>query len=266
MTRPTVCLLLFEIIGLSACSPTLHPSITVSTQNVNTLVINGQGFTPSNPCANLGLILPGNAPSAPIGQVKTCSNGAFQNVTWTPSYVYGCNPNQPEKVTVAASDIKFLNSAFAEASILWGPNCAIRGTCGRIGLRACPNPILPCPDGGGEDSTGNCVACGGEGQPGCTMPPVPPSTSPCVTGLHLDGIGNKAFCTAKCGNAYQNPCVTAGSTLVPPVTYQYHCYNGTTIGNDCVCVPTETANPCQEVNSGGTGVCGPFAKVPPGCQ
>jgi hypothetical protein len=63
----------------------------------------------------------------------------------------------------------------------------------------------------------------------------------------------------------QPPCETDGSAL--GVTSIFHCYSGSTFGpNGCVCVFDPNSNPCQEINSGGTGVCVGAVLIPQGCR
>jgi hypothetical protein len=92
--------------------------------------------------------------------------------------------------------------------------------------------------------------CGVEGQPACPG-------NVCKAGLNPNG----SVCTATCGHVHQPACVTDGSEL--GVTSVFHCYNRSIMDNDCACVFDPNPNPCQEINSGNTGVCQPIIRIPP---
>jgi hypothetical protein len=226
----TICLTV-SILLLCNCNPTLHPAITATVNNVNQLTVKGTGFSNSNPCAHLSLV---NPQPASIGDA-TCAGGTF-NTIWSPNYVPGCQPNNSQSALVSAADIPTGDLTFATTSILWGTNCAIVGSCGKIGLRACPDPSHACYVDGGPDGSDYCVACGAEGQPVCTNSPA------CSPGFNPNLSGSITTCTASCGGIHQSPCITSGASY--GVTYVYTCFNSTLAYGDCTCVPNTRAHYC----------------------
>jgi hypothetical protein len=104
-------------------------------------------------------------------------------------------------------------------------------------------------------------ACGKEGQPPCQGNKCDGNLH--IQSKHLNGV-RSAVCTGTCGSLHQSPCVTDGSAI--GVTNIFHCYNNTRMDNDCVCVFDPNANPCQEINSGGSGMCMNQTFIPSGCR
>lgn len=246
-----------NLLLLCGCSPTLHPAITASVNSVNTMTIKGTGFTNIGTCAHLALLTP---QSASIGDA-TCTSGTF-NTDWSSrsgfNYVPGCQPTGLQSAVVGAVDITTLDPAFATTSILWGPNCAIVGTCGKIGQVPCPDPSYACyVDGGVDPSTGRCAPCGAEGQPLCSNSPA------CNPGLNPNLSGPGTVCTATCGGYNQSPCITNGTQ---PGVQVYTCYNTTLAYGDCVCVPNTQYNACQVESSGNSGICQTYSASPAGCS
>ncbi len=287
----TVCALF-----LSSCQCNLHEKVTVASSQ-NALTIIGQGFSNTNPCARLSLVgLPGS-PAVPIGTVNSCSGGSFQ-INWTPSYVPGCNANNSQSVDVSASDyIQTSCLYFANTSILWGKDCAIVGTCGKIGQRACPGETS-CYLTGGVDATGNCVSCGGPNQPPCTIASATGTNTGCNRGL-LPALGSPGqppvICTAYCGYAQgaqepcsilgppdcqgappalmqpESPCITqtnvAGNPSPIPV---YTCYGDSVTGTSavisgCLCQAAPGLSPCQGSTSALLGICQAVQSVDQNC-
>jgi hypothetical protein len=203
----------------------LNPTITVAMDSTGTvLTINGSGFSPNtNPCAHLGLIgLPvGTFPPQGIGTAACNPNGSFSYpITYTLSYVPGCNPSSAISVDVSAIDIKTSSITFSNITIPWGSNCALYGSCGKIGLPACPNTDNACYISGGVGGDGKCVACGGQGQPPCTNPSGVALETHCNQGFHpqyqgpLNNVGQPqppVVCTAYCGYfiGAREPCSVA---------------------------------------------------------
>jgi hypothetical protein len=194
--------------------------------------------------------------------LANCAAGNFNNFIWNFSYagVVGSNQNcqltTPHDAVVTATDQSNNQVASQKISMNWGPNCAI--LCGNIGQPACPAGCLSGVNSHPGFPDGQCVACGGEGAPPCPG-------NVCQQGMHLNGI-DSPVCTATCGNNHQSPCLTDGSSL--GVTNIFHCYSGTTIeaSGSCVCVLDPEANPCQEINSGGSGLCTRSVFIPQGCR
>jgi hypothetical protein len=249
------CIPLFLLL-ICSCSPTLHPAITASVNSVNQMTINGTGFTKTvspSLCAHLAMISP---QSYSIGDAN-CSAGTF-TTDWTPNYVPGCQPSGTQSAVVSAIDLATSDPAFASTAIQWGSNCAIVGTCGKIGQKVCPSPSYACyVDGGVDPATGTCVVCGNEGQPVCSNSPA------CAPGLNQNLSGSATVCTATCGGYNQSPCITNGTQ---PGVLVYTCYNTTLAYGDCVCVPNTQSNACQVESSGNSGVCQTFAVSPSGCK
>jgi hypothetical protein len=240
---------------LSGCSPTLRPTITVKVSSANVLTISGKGFSNTTPCAHLAILSP---QTVSIGDAS-CVGGSFPEINWSPTYVPGCQPSGSTKAAVSAADLETGTPTFATASILWAKNCAFVGTCGKIGLRACPSASYACyVDGGVDPATGACVECGTEGKPLCSNSPG------CSPGFYPNRAGSGTVCTKKCGGVNQSPCITDGSSQ--GVTSVYTCYHSAFSYTDCVCVADTQANACQEINSGGTGVCQGSVYIPAGCK
>jgi hypothetical protein len=245
----------------SSCGPATTQTISV-TNNGSSLTISGSGFSNIPQCAQVALVgLP--PPQAAVGVgLMNCSGGAFSNFNWSYGYTtasgstQNCQTTGTQAAVVTATDQGNSQVATQNVSIAFGPNCAL--LCGTIGQPACPAGCLTGVNSNPGAPNGTCVACGGEGQPPC-------AGNVCQNGLHLNGIGN-VVCTAACGHTNQSPCLTDGSAL--GVTNLYHCYNGSTIpaNGSCTCVFDPNSNPCQEVNSGGSGVCLPSVFIPTGCR
>jgi len=107
----------FAGVLLSGCSPTLHPTITVTPQNGgSSFVISGKGFSSGSPCATLSYDPPSGVTT--IKANVPCKGGKFRpDVPWTPAQVPGCTiANTP--VTVVAVDHKTATPTGAPVSIL----------------------------------------------------------------------------------------------------------------------------------------------------
>jgi hypothetical protein len=110
-----IVLLAFSGVLLSGCSPTLHPTITVtSTDGGISFAIFGQEFSSGTPCADLSYDPPSGLTR--IQANVPCKGGKFNIVTWTPAQVPGCTANTP--VTVVAVDHKTATPTGAPVSIL----------------------------------------------------------------------------------------------------------------------------------------------------
>ena len=241
---------------LGSCSPTLKPRITVTNAG-QTMTITGKGFsTGVTGCARVTLLgLPAPDTEVPIKPQPVCTHSGTFTATYTYNYV--CEPTTSHKLVVVAVDTTEANPAFANTSIAWGPKCAIAGTCGTLNLPACPNGCMT----GGVNAEGICVHCGTEGQPACN----PPGQTPfCDGGFFPNLEGGQVVCTAKCGTANNSPCITQNQTKNGTINV-YTCYNGSTIGGDCVCVYNDRANACQEVDSKNSNYCQAAEGTPPGC-
>lgn len=246
---------------LVSCSPATTQKITAINSG-GFITVSGSGFSHIKSCAQLSVIgfPPPNAVLG-MGKVNNCSAGVFTNFSWrfnqitTPGALQGCQITATQQAVVTAVDLGNSQTATKTIQVGTGPNCSI--ICGTIGQPACPAGCLTGVNNN-PGRNGTCVPCGGEGQSPCPG-------NVCATGLHLNGTGN-VVCTANCGNVNQSPCVTSGSAQ--GVTFIYHCYSGSTIeaSGGCVCIPDTNSNPCQEVNSGGTGECLPVARIPAGCN
>lgn len=231
---------------LAGCSTTLKPKITANTATAPArLVVVGTGFSTTSSCASVSLLgMPSGPPVVHMAN-PSCTSGSFK-VDWDYSYVSGCNPNASQPLTVLAIDNPTFDAAAAGVSIAWGSNCALAGTCGKIGQYPCPSGCLE-----GSLSSGPLCSCGSQGQVACTsgaacqpnLTPVQQGSSSicqpcggeqqplcaagnaCQTGLHsqLEGAGN-LVCEVSCGYGAGVPCtpemVAAGMGVCagsPPV-------------------------------------------------
>jgi hypothetical protein len=253
-------LVILYTLGPSNCGPN-NPKITAYDNGQQTLVISGSGFSHTPHCAQLSVWGPHDQPLV-ISSLPACSNGTF-NFNYAYSYV-GCNPSTYDQISVSGADNPTGSVGAAIITIPWGPTCHFYGYCGEIGKRACPDNV-GCPVSGGVNSNRNsptlnqCVVCGGEGEVACTRNPQCSNSN-----LHPNLLNNpqgQTLCTAQCGNVNQNACVTDGSAL--GVSYVYHCYSGSTIDSSAVCVFDEHPDPCQEINSGNSGLPEPIILIPP---
>ncbi len=237
---------------LAGCSPTLHPRITVS-QNVNSLIISGTGFSNTNPCAQLSLLnLPPPIAVAAIDQGQVpCSGGSFQK-NWQFADDT-CPPSRFDNVTVSAVDDQTSNPAGQTISFNWSPTCGLAGICGGEGLPLCGAP------------------------PTCFSQQC--SSSVCKSGLNPNLNGSQLVCTATCGytQGAQAPCASLGSpdcggaplTLLQPFSACntqksfnnqllniFTCYgdsaSSSLMDNTCVCVPN-TINNANGDTSDATG-------------
>ena len=107
----------FAGVLLSGCSPTLHPTITVTLENGgSSFKISGKGFSSGSPCATLSYDPPSGVTT--IMANVPCAGGKFSpDVPWTPPQVPGCTiANTP--VTVIAVDHKTATPTGAPVSIL----------------------------------------------------------------------------------------------------------------------------------------------------
>jgi hypothetical protein len=101
---------------LSGCSPTLHPTITLTPKNEgSSFVISGSGFSSGSPCAQLSYLPPSGVTS--IKKDVPCKGGKFNPpVSWTPDQIPGCTSNTT--VAVIAVDLKTANPAIQTVSVL----------------------------------------------------------------------------------------------------------------------------------------------------
>ncbi|MFM0388355.1 hypothetical protein [Paraburkholderia dipogonis] len=130
MNRRIIILILLAGL-LAGCAPSpLRPSITV-TSGSGTLSVDGTGFAPVSPCADVTLEgMPQYPPARAMGQGHCDMHGTF-HLEWAYSFVgRNCAANQQVSATVFAIDKGRNAGADQTITMPWGANCALASQSG----------------------------------------------------------------------------------------------------------------------------------------
>jgi hypothetical protein len=226
------------VAGNSGCPNTCQPAAALPTLTAsvsgNQMLIGGSGFTPNlAQCAHLAVTgLPTPDAFVPIGMAN-CKNGGWTSFKFTFSFV-GCTPTTTVPAVVLGVDQGNLATASATVQFPWGPGCALSGTCGHAGQRACPGGCVA----GTVNQSGDCVACGAEGQPVCSdgsCTALCPDGS-CQGALNPMTQNGQTLCTSLCGFAQGAQC-TAAMNKIPG-----NCLNGVLISPEAACLVMSNEN------------------------